>query len=185
MNHYYVPKDTRVIQLALNRDHLVLANLTLFSNFLSSQQGVVEPPTQDDTPAGMIVVTLVGYQDGIWIARFPFGMHWGDQGIGYISYEYFDRYNRDRWIVDIDECSEPPEYRQQREFAQTSDTTENTGLLSVHMKSSFEPVHSDNYAHTHPTAATSSSDLPTTRHHQPTTHAVKNISNERRRRVCA
>ena len=82
---YYVPKDTQMLQHALCTDHLVLANLTLFSNFLSTRRGVVSPPNSDDTPVGMVVVTLVGYQPDVWIARFPFGMHWGDQGVGYIS----------------------------------------------------------------------------------------------------
>ena len=119
MQYYFVPKDATTLKHALANDHLVLANLTLFSNFLSARQGVVCPPNHTDQPAGMVVVTLVGYQeDDVWVVRFPFGLHWGDQGIGYVSFEYFDRYNRDRWIIDIDECSEPPEYRQQREAAQ-------------------------------------------------------------------
>ena len=134
MQYYYVPKDTTTLKHALANDHLVLANLTLFSNFISARKGVVRPPNHDDQPAGMVVVTLVGYQeDDVWVVRFPFGLHWGDQGIGYVSFEYFDRYNRDRWLIDIDECSEPPEYRQQREAAQAKGDTAETGLLAVRM----------------------------------------------------
>lgn len=133
MQHYYVPKDTRVLCEALWGQHLVVANLTIFTNFLSARRGVIPPPNTDDVPVGMVALTLIGYQEGVWIARFPFGMHWGDQGIGYISHEYFDRYNRDRWIIDIDECGEPPEYRQHRETVQATGNTAETGLLAVHL----------------------------------------------------
>ena len=133
MQHYYVPKDTHVLRQALCSNNLILANLTLFSNFLAAQQGVVPPPNSSDISSGMVVITLVGYQDGVWIARFPFGIHWGDHGIGYISHEYFDRYNRDRWIVDVYECDEPSEYRQHREKEQALGNPAQTGRLAVHM----------------------------------------------------
>jgi hypothetical protein len=186
MQHYYVPKDATVIKRALQRDHLVLANLTLFSSFLSTRQGVVQPPNQSDTPAGMVVITLVGYQDGVWIARFPFGVHWGDQGVGYISEEYFDRYNRDRWIIHIDECGEPPEYTQQREHAQASGNTAETGLLAVHMhKTQQTPVGTTNRIcdnHRHMQSSQHTTGLP------PAGLTYNSGSSEytcRRRRVCA
>jgi hypothetical protein len=78
----------------------------------------------------MIVVTIVGYQEDVWIVKFPFGLHWGDNGFGYVPFDYFDRYNRDRWIIDVEECGEPPEYMQQRKKDQMSD---GSGLLSAHM----------------------------------------------------
>jgi hypothetical protein len=130
MQHYYVPKDVAVIKRALYSDHLILANLTMFSNLLSSRGGVVPFPNSTDQSAGMIVVTILGYQANVWIVRFPFGLHWGDQGIGYVSFEYFSRYNRDRWLIDIDECGEPPEYMSQRKTEQAS---ENSELLAAHM----------------------------------------------------
>lgn len=134
MQYYYVSKDEHILKSALLNDHLILANLTLFSNFLSSRGGVVHFPNSTDTSAGMIVVTILGYQNDTWIVRFPFGIHWGDQGVGYVSFEYFDRYNRDRWLIDIDECSEPPQYVTQRQKEQVS---ENSELLAAHMGTSY------------------------------------------------
>lgn len=130
MQHYYVPNGHTAIKCALLHDHLVLANLTLFSNFLSSRQGVIRLPNSSDQSAGMIVVTIVGYQEDMWIVKFPFGLHWGDNGFGYVPFDYFDRYNRDRWIIDVEECGEPPEYMQQRKKDQMRD---GSGLLSAHM----------------------------------------------------
>lgn len=130
MQHYYVPKDVTILKHALLQDHLVLANLTLFSNFLSSRGGVVRFPNSTDQSAGMIVITIVGYQEDLWIVKFPFGLHWGENGCGYVPFDYFDRYNRDRWVIDVDECGEPPEYVQQRKRDQLSDTN---GLLAAHM----------------------------------------------------
>ena len=52
----------------------------------------------------MVAVLLVGYQQNEWIARFPFGHHWGDRGYGYIPIDYFNRYNRDRWLIVVERC---------------------------------------------------------------------------------
>jgi hypothetical protein len=150
MQHYYVPNGHIAIKQALMHDHLVLANLTLFSNFLSSRQGVIRLPNSTDQSAGMIVVTIVGYQEDVWIVKFPFGLHWGDNGVGYVPFDYFDRYNRDRWIIDVEECGEPPEYTQQRKKDQMSD---GSGLLSAHMDDEIQhtlqsaPI---NYGHPSP-----------------------------------
>ena len=130
MQHYYVPKDIGILKHALLQDRLILANLTLFSNFLSSRGGVIRFPNSTDQSAGMIVVTIVGYQEDMWIVKFPFGLHWGENGCGYVPFDYFDRYNRDRWVIDVDECGEPPEYIQQRKRDQMSETN---GLLAAHM----------------------------------------------------
>jgi hypothetical protein len=108
MEYYYVPNQENILKKALYENHLILANIVLFSTFLDCNDGVLHPPGENDKSAGMIVVTIVGYQENIWIIRFPFGVHWGDHGYGYISFDYFNRYNRDRWIIDIESCSSPP-----------------------------------------------------------------------------
>lgn len=120
MEYYSVPLVKDTLKRALIANHLVLCNLTLFSNFLSARQGIVPHPNQDDISVGMVAVTLVGYQadQELWLVRFPFGLHWGDQGIGYVPHSYLEAYNRDRWIVDVVECGEPPEYQRQREAEQ-------------------------------------------------------------------
>ena len=120
MEYYAVPADRDTLRAALVANHLVLCNLTLFSNFLSARRGVVPAPNRDDVPVGMIAATLVGYHadQDLWLVRFPFGLHWGEQGIGYVTGGYLQAYNRDRWVVDVVECGEPPEYRRQRESEQ-------------------------------------------------------------------
>ena len=132
MNYYTISRNVHTLRTALQENHLILANLTLFSNFLSTAHGVVPCPNQDDTPVGMIAIILVGYDNhnNWWLVRFPFGMHWGDQGIGYVTETYFEEYNRDRWIVDVEECGEPPEYKQQRQREQEHGVP---GRLPVHM----------------------------------------------------
>ena len=83
----------------------------------------------------MIVVTVVGYQEDVWIVKFPFGLHWGENGCGYVPFDYFDRYNRDRWIIDVDECGEPPEYIQQRKQDQMNNRN---GLIAAHMNDELQ-----------------------------------------------
>lgn len=118
--YYTVAQDRDTLRAALVANHLVLVNLALFTNFLSARRGVVPTPNRDDTPVGMVAATLVGYdsEQDVWLVRFPFGLHWGDQGIGYVTGAYFETYNRDRWIMDVTECGEPPEYQRQRESEQ-------------------------------------------------------------------
>ena len=118
--YYAVAQDRDTLRSALVANHLVLVNLALFTNFLSARRGVVPTPNRDDTPVGMVAATLVGYdsEQDVWLVRFPFGLHWGDQGIGYVTGAYFETYNRDRWIMDVTECGEPPEYQRQRESEQ-------------------------------------------------------------------
>ena len=120
MEYYTVAADRDTLRAALVGNHLVLCNLTLFSNFLSARRGVVPAPNRDDVPVGMVAATLVGYHadQDLWLVRFPFGLHWGEQGIGYVTGGYLQAYNRDRWVVDVVECGEPPEYRRQRESEQ-------------------------------------------------------------------
>jgi hypothetical protein len=111
LQYYYVPKTQSILKQALFDNHLILANLTLFANFLNCHHGIIQPPGERDKSAGMIVITLVGYQEQAWIARFPFGIHWGDRSYGYVPFDYFDRYCRDRWIMTVDTCSVPPSQR--------------------------------------------------------------------------
>jgi len=103
MKYYYLAKDEMVMKMSLFQENTILANLTIFSNFLNCKDGVISFPEREDTAIGMIAVMIVGYRnDGTWIARFPFGHRWGEHGYGYISNDYFERYNRDRWIIVID-----------------------------------------------------------------------------------
>ena len=127
--YYYVPKRDHVETRARQRP--LGARQPHIPGFLSAPGGA--PLTTTTNPRHGRGHARGLPEDDVWVVRFPFGLHWGDQGIGYVSFEYFDRYNRDRWLIDIDECSEPPEYRQQREAAQAKGDTAETGLLAVRM----------------------------------------------------
>ena len=116
MEYYYIPNQEKILKNILFNDNLILANIVLFSTFLECEDGIIHPPGEDDQSAGMIVVTIVGYQENIWIAKFPFGVHWGDNGYGYISFDYFNRYNRDRWLININSCSSPPSLKHSSEI---------------------------------------------------------------------
>jgi hypothetical protein len=109
LRYYYMPSDKALMRAALQNDTVVLANLAVFTNFLKFRKGVVEPPTDSDECVGMLAVLIIGYQDDMWIVRFPLGRTWGDVGIGYVAFDYFDRYCRDRWVVDVDQFRRPDE----------------------------------------------------------------------------
>ena len=83
---------------------------------------VLQPPSQRDQALGMIAIYVVGYQGRHWIARFPFGLHWGERGYGYIPFDYFQRYNRDRWVMRATSCDDPTEHLQRRLQEQVAPT---------------------------------------------------------------
>jgi hypothetical protein len=103
MAYYYMPSNKQSMMTALKNNHPVVGNVTVFTNFLKCTKGNIVPPTDADDMVGMLAILVVGYDHENWIVRFPFGMHWGDEGVGYISFQYFERYSRDRWVVDVEQ----------------------------------------------------------------------------------
>jgi len=109
MRYYYLPFDKTHICRALQQNAIILANIAIFTNFLKFRKGMIEPPTDSDECVGMLAILILGYQNDTWIVRFPFGRTWGDTGVGYIAFDYFDRYCRDRWVIDVDQFRRPDE----------------------------------------------------------------------------
>jgi hypothetical protein len=109
LRYFYVPKDADHIKKALFQNNLILCNLAVFSSIYSQtddgEEGIITLPGAEDKCYGMIACLIVGYTPYGWIMRFPFGYHWGDGGYGLVAYDYFERYNRDRWLVLIDNLS--------------------------------------------------------------------------------
>jgi hypothetical protein len=103
MDYYYLMNDDKLIRYCIENEYLVLCNLTCYNTiFHVGKDGKIELPKKENNQfEGMTCILLVGYNETAWIAKFPFGKQWGNNGYGYIPYEYFDRYNRDRWIIDI------------------------------------------------------------------------------------
>jgi hypothetical protein len=102
--YYYVSKEIHDLQQAICEHQCVLCNLTFFSNIHPSKQNqVIELPTLTDECLGMSIVLLLGYTEDAFIARIPF------EGplvmYAYIPYDYFERFNRDRWVLRIHEFS--------------------------------------------------------------------------------
>lgn len=102
MKYYYVAKDEMVMKKALYQNNLILSNLTIFSSILDLTDNYLVMPSKDDVCLGMINIIIVGYRENHWIVRFPFGHRWCDNGYCFVSFDYFDRFNRDRWILTID-----------------------------------------------------------------------------------
>ena len=146
LNQWVIFYKEKILKNILFNNNLILANIVLFSTFLECEDGIIHPPGEDDQSAGMIVVTIVGYQENIWIAKFPFGVHWGDNGYGYISFDYFDRYNRDRWLIDINSCSSPPSLKHSSEIlsAEMPNQNECNTLYKKYNKVSSKHQNSNN-----------------------------------------
>lgn len=113
MQFFYIPKDEQIMKMVLFQNHLILANLTIFNNIFDNKTGLLLlPHNKKDECVGMITIIIVGYKvlpDGqfVWMARMPFNNKWGEHGYGYIPVEYFDKFNRDRWIIEINSIKTP------------------------------------------------------------------------------
>jgi hypothetical protein len=103
MDYYYLMKDDKLIRYCIENEYLVLCNLTCYNTIFNVDKGgkIESPKEENNQFEGMTCILIVGYNETSWIAKFPFGKQWGNNGYGFIPYEYFDRYNRDRWIIDV------------------------------------------------------------------------------------
>lgn len=94
--------------LALLQAPVVIA-VACFKQWFKAVDGVIEMPSPLDIEVGNHTIVLAGYDDQKerFIIRNSWGIEWGDQGYGYLPYEYIRRYTLEAWAVTgIDDKSE-------------------------------------------------------------------------------
>lgn len=88
-----IPVDLDCMRECLAAGHPIVFGLKLTQRFFSARQGHCPTPDPNDPQSaahGLHAMLLVGYNDrqSIFIVRNSWGTSWGDQGYGYVPYDY-------------------------------------------------------------------------------------------------
>jgi C1A family cysteine protease len=94
------------VKRALQQNGPVVAGITVFRSFTTAEvgkTGVIPMPTKKMPVVGGHAIVIVGYDDAKRRVKFvnSWGRGWGDQGFGYLPYEYFDQYVSDAWTFKL------------------------------------------------------------------------------------
>lgn len=88
-----VPVDLDSMRRCLAEGHPIVFGLKLTQRFFNPRQGHCGTPDPSDPKAaehGLHAMLLVGYNDrqSVFIVRNSWGTSWGDEGYGYVPYDY-------------------------------------------------------------------------------------------------
>jgi len=90
------------VKASLREDGPVVIGIPVFQGMMSpeaAKTGVVPLPKDREQVIGGHAVVIVGYDDDARRMKFAnsWGTGWGEQGFGYLPYEYLEKYMDDAW----------------------------------------------------------------------------------------
>lgn len=89
----------------LNANNPVIFGISIYKQFhrVSSEDAVVDMPLKSKQSSGNHAMCMVGYDQErqLILAKNSFGLEWGDQGYGWIPYDYIREHGSDMWVFDI------------------------------------------------------------------------------------
>jgi C1A family cysteine protease len=107
--HYRVSRAQPIhtleeLKVALRETWSVVGGLSLFPSADTaevSRTGRIPMPGPEEPMRSAAAVSFVGFDEARGLLRFcpPWGPAWGDQGYGYVSYDYVQRFLSDAWAV--------------------------------------------------------------------------------------
>lgn len=98
---YQRVRSTVECRVALASTHPVCAAFDITEQWFSAINGMIEMPGSGGGSVGSHAVVMVGYDDnsGLFTFQNSWGAQWGDQGYGYLNYDFFDRYFSEAWVM--------------------------------------------------------------------------------------
>jgi C1A family cysteine protease len=99
IDSYYRVQDLAELKDAL-LDSPVVIGIAVFIEFLNNPlNGVIQLPSNPDECYGGHAICIVGFDDIKKLVKFKnsWGEDWGDNGYGYLPYEYIENYMWDAW----------------------------------------------------------------------------------------
>lgn len=74
-------------------------SVEVYTSFFDAPNGVIPMPSKSDSLEGGHAICIAGYDDAKRRVKFKnsWGPKWGDDGYGYLSYDYVEKYMMDSW----------------------------------------------------------------------------------------
>ncbi|MCT1538520.1 MULTISPECIES: C1 family peptidase [Lysinibacillus] len=103
-SYQFINADVQEIENHLSMERPVITGVEVQPTFWLSNENVFIDVPQVETFEGLHAILIMGYgqrDDGknFFIIRNSWGPEWADNGYAYVSYDYFNKYNRGAWII--------------------------------------------------------------------------------------
>ena len=102
-----IQQELNQLKKCIDDNYLIICGISIFDSFESSdvaQTGKIPIPSSSESFLGGHAVLLAGYDDNNeqFILRNSWGVKWGEQGYGYIPYDYIlnEKLASDFWIIE-------------------------------------------------------------------------------------
>lgn len=98
---YYRIKDLSELTIAIHDHGPVVIGITCFAGIFNAPNGIVPLPSQYDQPQGGHALAAVGYNTNSQYVKIKnsWSTAWGDNGYGYLPFEYINKYMDDAWVL--------------------------------------------------------------------------------------
>lgn len=101
IEYYQRLYNAEQIRYALYHFHSASISVDIFESIISAPKGRVPMPAIGEKSMGQHCVAAIGYdKDGIYFAN-SWGRDWGDNGIGFFTWEYIDKYLIESWAQNM------------------------------------------------------------------------------------
>lgn len=89
------------LKILLSKGPIVIG-ITCFDEIFKPIDGIVPMPKNRKKPRGGHAITVCGFEDTKQLIKFKnsWGISWGNQGYGYLSYDYYNAYCLDAWYFE-------------------------------------------------------------------------------------
>lgn len=103
-NYEWLSGNSDIMEV-VNLNKPVLLGILVYTDFLSvsADNPVVPMPADSDVDVGGHAVSIVGYDldKQQFLIKNSYGSGWGDQGYGWLPFEYVNMYSFEKWYFDI------------------------------------------------------------------------------------
>lgn len=104
--HYFVDDVSPVKTLKQIKDALsvygpVIIGVSIYNSLYNDSSGIIKMPGRKESIIGGHAICLVGFDDQTQFFKFKncWGTEWGENGYGYIPYDYIEKFSADGWII--------------------------------------------------------------------------------------
>ena len=104
--HYFVDdvapvKTLKQIKDAMSDFGPVIIGVSIYDSFYKESSGLIKMPARKESIIGGHAICLVGFDDQAQLFKFKncWGTEWGENGYGFIPYDYIEKFSDDGWII--------------------------------------------------------------------------------------